>query len=132
MVNKLLLPQEIETFYVIPTLRRYLALNLLQQGMSQKTIALILGVQSAAISQYRSTKRGHKVEFDTGILDEIKASASRITNHFTYLQETQRLLAVIRQTNTLCHIHKQFSSVPNDCIPERIGCDRVAKGGCVW
>ena len=37
MVNKLLLPQEIETFYVIPTLRRYLALNLLQQGMSQKT-----------------------------------------------------------------------------------------------
>ena len=95
MVNKLLLPQEIETFYVIPTLRRYLALNLLQQGMSQKTIALILGVQSAAISQYRSTKRGHKVEFDARILDEIKASASRITNHFTYLQETQRLLAVI-------------------------------------
>ena len=123
MVNKPLLhPQEIEVYYIIPTLRRYLALYLKQQGMKQKDIAVLLGVNTAAISQYTSNKRGHKVEFDDAILQEIQKSAALITDKITYFRETQRLLKHIRFTNTLCQIHKQFTDIPSGCEPRLIGC----------
>ena len=54
MASKLLLPQEIETFYVIPSLRRQLALCLKEKGMKQKDIAQLLGIDTAAVSQYLS------------------------------------------------------------------------------
>ncbi len=122
MVNKLLLPQEIETFYVIPALRKNLAMILKNRGMKQKDIAAIFGINTAAISQYNSNKRGDNTVFNEHILQEIKTSATRIASKFSYLQEMQRLLNVIRQTKTLCQIHKQFSAVPEDCEPHAIGC----------
>lgn len=130
MVNKLLLPQEIETFYIIPALRRQIAFFLKEKGLKQKDIATILMVNTAAISQYTSDKRGNNITFKEPVLAEIKLSANNITNQFTYLRETQRLLQVIRHTNTLCEIHKQFSFVPDNCVPEDIGCHEMT-GGCL-
>lgn len=120
-MQKLLLPQEIETFYIIPTLRRYLAQYLKERGMKQKDVAYLFMVHSAAVSQYNS-KRGHRIQFPPAVCEEIKISADKIKDHFTYLQETQRILHLIRTTNTLCQIHKQLSFVPLNCIPKHIGC----------
>ncbi|HIH10718.1 TPA: hypothetical protein HA241_00845 [Candidatus Woesearchaeota archaeon] len=122
MVKKLLLPQEIETFYIIPALRKYFAIFMKEAGMKQKDIADILMINTAAISQYTSSKRGGKVEFKTDIITEIKLSAARITDRTSYMKETQRLLHHIRMTNTLCDIHRQFSAVPTHCEPKDMGC----------
>lgn len=123
MVKKsFLLPQEVETFYVIPTLRRYIALVLKKRGMRQKDIAALLQINSATISQYTSSKRGHKIDFSADILAQVGEATSRIKDQFTYTQEMQRLLQIIRKTNVLCVIHKQFSDVPLHCEPLAVGC----------
>ena len=77
------MPQELETFYIIPTIRRYFAHFLKEQGLKQKDIAQILNINSATISQYRSNKRGHRFNFDAGTVVEIKKSVSRILKTLT-------------------------------------------------
>ncbi|HLD01120.1 MAG TPA: helix-turn-helix domain-containing protein [Candidatus Nanoarchaeia archaeon] len=122
MVNKLLLPQEIETFYLIPTMRRYIALFLKEQGMKQKDIAELLGIKTATISQYTSNKRGHRIEFNEKAVAEIRKSVSLLKDKLSYLRETQRLLQHFRETKVLCQIHHQFSDLPEHCEPQEIGC----------
>ena len=125
-MSKILLhPQEIETFYVLPTIRRHLAIFMNERGLKQKEIAHILGINSATISQYRSSKRGHQVRFSKEVLDEIKSCAKIINDRTSYLKETQHLLQYIRHTNALCQIHKLFSDVPKECDPKRIGCHHL-------
>ncbi|MBI2669164.1 hypothetical protein HYX14_04960 [Candidatus Woesearchaeota archaeon] len=122
MVKKLLLPQEIETFYVIPSLRRHIALGLKERGLKQKDIASLLMINTSAISQYTSNKRGSQIDFDEQTLAEIKKSAALVTDRLSYLKETQRLLRFIRNTNALCQIHKLFSDLPSGCDPKLVGC----------
>lgn len=122
MVNKLLLPQEIETFYIIPTLRRYLAVFMAERGVRPKDIAVLLRVNKSAISQYKSAKRGHNLEFPKEIVREIRKSALLIHDTLSYLRETQRLLACIRETKVLCQVHKHISPVPKSCEPDTVGC----------
>ncbi|MDP3918753.1 MAG: helix-turn-helix domain-containing protein [Nanoarchaeota archaeon] len=123
MVNKkLLLPQEVETYYIIPTIRRTFALLMKEKGMKQNDIAKILNVNKAAISQYTSGKRGNKVEFGEEIMEEIKTSANNITTTYDYIKETQRILKVIKEKRSLCGIHKKFCVIPEGCTPETTGC----------
>lgn len=128
MVNKIVLPQELETFYVIPALRRQLALAMDEAGMKQKDIAANLGINSAAISQYKSKKRGEKVEFNAEIVQQIKNSAAKVKDQLSYVRETQRLLHLIRISGMLCQIHKQFSTIPNHCEPQLVNCHVTARG----
>ncbi len=120
-MNKTLLPQEIETFYILPTMRRYLTLYLKEKGMKQKDIAEIFGVNTAAVSQYEK-KRGHKLEFGPEVLTEIKNSAHLIKDQFTYLRETQRLLRFIRKTKVLCQVHRKFSDTALPCNSQKSCC----------
>ncbi|MBS3166090.1 helix-turn-helix domain-containing protein [Candidatus Woesearchaeota archaeon] len=122
MVKGILHPQEIETFYVLPTIRRHLAVYMKERGMKQKDVAALLGINSATISQYSSNKRGNLVQFNPQVLAEIKLSASKIKDHTSYLKETQRILRYIRLTKELCPIHRQFSIVPAKCDPKMMGC----------
>ncbi len=118
----LLHPQEIETYYVLPTIRRYFALTLKESGMKQKDIAQLMGISSATISQYSSSKRGHQVQFPEDLIVEIKTAAVRIKDRLSYFRETQHILHRIREQCLLCQIHHQFSDVPDDCQPHEIGC----------
>lgn len=128
MVNKLILPQELETFYVIPALRRQLALAMNEVGMKQKDIAAILGVNTAAISQYKSKKRGEKVEFATEIVQQVKSSAAKVKDQISYVRETQRLLQLVRTSGALCQIHKQLATIPTHCEPALVDCNLTARG----
>ena len=119
-MKKALLPQEIETFYIIPTIRRYITV-FLKKKMKQKEIAAIFQVNSATVSQY-AKKRGHQIDFDPKTINEIKKSAEKITNTLSYLKETQHLIDYIRRTKALCKIHKLLANVPEGCDPEQIGC----------
>ncbi|MSR86139.1 hypothetical protein EXS74_01960 [Candidatus Woesearchaeota archaeon] len=123
MVNHMFLhPQEIETFYILPTLRRYFALYLKERGLKQKDIANMLMINTATISQYTSTKRGHKITLNEFILKEIKKSAENIHDQISYIRETQRILKVIRFSGAICEIHKQVSAVPEGCEQPVTGC----------
>jgi hypothetical protein len=58
-----ILPQEVEVWYLIPALRKALAMHFLGKELKQKDIAKLLGVTEAAISQYKKQKRGQETSF---------------------------------------------------------------------
>ncbi|MBI2110228.1 hypothetical protein HYT51_00405, partial [Candidatus Woesearchaeota archaeon] len=49
MVNQFLHPQEIEVFYIIPALRRQLAIEMKKNGLKQKRIAELLLIEDATV-----------------------------------------------------------------------------------
>jgi len=128
MVNKIVLPQELETFYVIPAIRRQLALAMDEAGAKQKDIAAILGINTSAISQYKSKKRGEKIILPSDIVQQIKHSSAKVKDQLSYVRETQHLLHLIRTTGALCSIHKQLSTIPNHCEPSLVGCHLAGRG----
>jgi predicted transcriptional regulator len=122
MNRQFLQPQEIEVFYVLPAIRRYLVQFMKERGLKQIEIAKLLEINEATISQYLSEKRGHQIDFKGDVLKELKVSAERIRDRLSLLRETQRLLTLIRQTNVLCQVHRKFSNVPSLCQPDTVGC----------
>ncbi|HLD06400.1 MAG TPA: hypothetical protein VJC16_02605 [Candidatus Nanoarchaeia archaeon] len=123
MVKQLLHPAEIETYYILPTIRRQLAVFMKETGMQQKQIASLLGIQEAAVSQYLSNKRGHSFDFKEDMLIEIRKSAAAITDGLSLIRETNRLLQLLRTSKVLCDIHRLYSQVPDACQPKETGCD---------
>ena len=113
-MKQLLHPQEIEVYYIIPTIRRYFAIEL-AKTLPQKRVAEILGISSATISQYKSTKRGHKIILPESVIQKIKILTPSVKDTYTYIQETQRLLKLCRQENILCNIHHQLFELPAQC-----------------
>ncbi|VVB81253.1 Uncharacterised protein [uncultured archaeon] len=105
MVKKLLQPQEIEVFYVLPALRRELAVSLKTTGKSQKDIAKLLGVTEAAVSQYFSSKRASRIQFSDGLKRAVNESAAKITDDITLMNEMQRLLQLTRTERVACQVH---------------------------
>ena len=120
--KELLLPQELETFYILPALRHILAQELHLLGKKQKDIAEIFGITSATISQYKSNKRGSQITFPPDIKVEICKTASKIHDRYTYIKEIQHLLHLLKTTNILCQIHHKLNNLPINCHPKNIGC----------
>ena len=122
----ILQPQEIEVFYIIPTLRKHLAIAMKKQGMKQSRIAELLEIQNATVSQYIKGKRGDKIKFPEKIVKEIEHSSSKIHDKISLIRETQKILLLIRNTGALCTIHKQLSpTIPCSCNPNLTGCFRT-------
>lgn len=115
MVNRVLQPQEIEVFYVLPALRKELALSMKRAGKSQKDIAKLLGVTSAAVSQYVSKKRAAQVKFTLPLVDAIEKASGRIVNEISLMRETQRLLMLARSEKIVCQVHESFGGAPKGC-----------------
>lgn len=115
MVNRLLQPQEIEVFYVLPAIRRELALAMKSAGKSQKEIAKLLGVTEPAISQYMSQKRASSLKFSEKICAHIGESAARITSEMALMREVQRLLHIIRDERVVCQLHEKLSPSVKNC-----------------
>lgn len=120
--KQLLQPQEIEVYYIIPTIRSHLAKNMKKHDRTQKEISKLLEIRESTVSHYINEKRASKVEFNEEIEKEIEVSASRIKDKWTMLIEIQRLLGLIRRTDTLCKIHKQLADVPDGCNIQQVGC----------
>jgi len=109
------LPQEIEVWYVIPSLRRELAKSLLDLGLSQKEIAKKLSLTEPAVSQYLSGKRGKDVVFSPLAVKQIKLAAKRISVSKTNTnKELVKLTNYIRKT-CLCKIHKGIDQDRKNC-----------------
>ena len=119
---KLLQPQEIEVFYIIPSLKRELAKCMNARGIRQNKIANLLQIEKSAVSQYLSGKRGAEVNFPEEFTDEIYKSARLITDKISFIREIQRLVNIARENNTVCEVHKKYSDVPEDCSPDKVNC----------
>ena len=115
MVKRVLQPQEVEVFYVLPAIRRELALSMKRAGKSQKDIAKLLGVTGAAVSQYVSQKRAAQVKFTLLLVDAIEKASQKITNEVSLMRETQRLLTLARNEKIVCQIHESIGGAPKGC-----------------
>lgn len=118
----LLLLQEVEVMYIIPTIRRYLAVYMKELGKSQKIIAEHLALRESTVSQYISHKRGCKIVFSNEILTIIKNAAKKIESKFDSIREIQKILKHIRNSQEICKIHKQVADMPENCNPVDLGC----------
>ncbi|MCK5630488.1 MAG: helix-turn-helix domain-containing protein [Nanoarchaeota archaeon] len=114
----MLQPQEIEVWYILPAIRRELAMLLTKKhGLSQKDTAKILNVSAPAVSQYMKSKRASEVKFtkNTSKLIE-KASEKIFKDNSKLISEIQILIAAIRKDLTLCRIHKNKNKdLPAKC-----------------
>ena len=110
-------------FYIIPGVKREVAVCMKKKGMKQNKIAGLLGIEEATVSQYLNNKRGHRIELGEETLREILKSSDLITDKISYFREMQRIMKVIRRNGTLCKIHKQVSDVPAECDPRFVGCE---------
>jgi predicted transcriptional regulator len=121
-MTKLLQPQEIEVYYIIPSIKNELARHMKKEGINQEKIAKTLHIKKATVSQYINNKRGNKIDFNESTLNEISISAPLIKDELTFIKEMQRLIRVTRMNGTLCEIHKKLSDVPKECTPEIVNC----------
>lgn len=113
--TKVIQPQEIEAWYVLPLIRRELALAMKIEGLDQKSIAKLLGVTAAAISQYVNNKRGTDYLIDSSLKSNFAVSARIIANDPSLIfSEFQKLLKLLWSEGVVCEIHKSKSWHPND------------------
>ena len=113
-----LLPQEIEVWYIIPAVRKELALALTKEhGLSYEKAGDILGISKAAISQYLSNKRANKVKLSGEVKKEIKKSAKVIVvNSKLAMGEMQRIMKLMKQRMCSCEVCKRYNKeVLNYC-----------------
>ncbi len=119
--DTLLQPQEVEVWYALPAIRRELSFFLKQEGLEQKKIANIMGLTEAAVSQYINKKRGKDITFEDHLKKEIHTSAKAIVkNNDVFLEETQRILQLLRNDGTICKLHEAHGYSSAHC--------RICKG----
>ena len=80
-------PCETLVWNVLPCIRRRLAEELKEKGLSQRDIALKVGVSEAAVSQYFSNKRGKNTSFDGEINQKIAEAAEAIIRGANPIEE---------------------------------------------
>lgn len=126
IVGAMKIPCEIVVWYILPTIRREVARELVQgHKMSQAEVARKFGVTDAAISQYLKKKRGDNPLIDESphydhLLNEIKRSADNIAAGDTeFSSEVCRLCAVVKSTGILANIYR----IQLGCDPPACACD---------
>ena len=109
------LPQEIEVWYVIPAIRKALAVSLSKLGLKQKDIAMKLGITGAAVSQYLKNKRAKDDIFNSKINQLIENAAQRISSSSCPVKEITFLCKEIKNEKILCILHKKYSNKKHCC-----------------
>ncbi|MDD5054334.1 MAG: transcriptional regulator [Candidatus Nanoarchaeia archaeon] len=101
-------PQEIEANFVIPSIRKALAVELSKSNINQKNISELLGISDAAVCQYVKSKRATaNIKFSKEINAKIKDSAKNILKDKScVVKEINSICSLIRKTKCLCRIHK--------------------------
>jgi len=107
-----MISQEIETYYLIPAIRREIVKKMVEKGLSQREVAEKMKLTKSAVSQYISGKRGKKFSLDDGLVDN---SAERIINGEHYLKVIQDLLSELKKDKKICLIYAKNNIRPEDC-----------------
>jgi predicted transcriptional regulator len=109
-------PQEIDVWYILPAVRKEIALALAKKGMKQREIAKKLGMTEAAVSQYMKNKRAKSIELPAKIREDIHKAAGKLaTEQDCHRYEVQTILNTIKMSGFLCKIHRKYDKVPECC-----------------
>ena len=100
------LPQEIEVWYIIPAIRREMAMCFSREHkISYDNIALMMGLTKAAISQYIAGKRVERIKMHPKALEEVKISCNRVVkNKNSVSKEILRVLEIIKKKKLHCEM----------------------------
>lgn len=121
-MNKLIFPQEIEVWYILPIIRKKIALKLIQNNLSQKKVAQIMSLTEAAVSQYKKQKRGkQKIGtedlFDATMEKELEKSVSKIIKApLSLSNEIIHLSKTIKKSGLVCKIYKKMCALNKNKI----------------
>lgn len=107
-----MLSQEIETFYLIPAIRKALVEYMIKKGIEKKKIAEALNLTKSAISQYVSKKRVKSFKLDDEIIEEC---CENILKGKNYISEIQKLIHNLKKTKRICKIYRENNLAPEDC-----------------
>lgn len=116
-------PCELIVKTVLPTIRASMVLEMVEkQGLSQTEAADILGITTAAVSQYLSKKRATKRDretFKSGEFDElVKTTAEAIvlkSSDLEAMKEICRCCMKVRSERLLCDMHEEIAPGLKDC-----------------
>ncbi|MBI4095465.1 MAG: helix-turn-helix domain-containing protein [DPANN group archaeon] len=119
----MMLPQEVEVWYILPAIRSALCKELASK-LSQKDIAKLLGITEPAVSQYIKGKRGSKIKFNEQTKADIKKIAEKLAAKEIHpLGALNYLSKKILMTNVMCQVHMQLDKeTPDNC---RVCFDKV-------
>jgi len=109
------IPCEIIVWYLLPGIRREIAMSLIDDHhLTQTKAAGLLGVTEAAVSQYRSAKRGNLSIEDETIKSEIKISATRIIDgdEVIMMKEMCRICGLVKSSNILSELYTEHTGSP--------------------
>ena len=107
-------PQQVELNYLIPSLRKELAVAMKNLGLSQREIANRLILTEAAVSQYFNEKRAGTVKFNDNILSNIKEVAKTINNKNFHV-EMHNLVKLSLHENVTCGVCIDVAHTSNTC-----------------
>lgn len=119
------LPQEVEVWYIIPSIRKELAKLLVKEhNFTLERAGNALGVTKSAVSQYMNKKRAELIKFPAEIRKEFRNSAEIIAkNTNATFGQIMRLLAVIKKSGCSCRICKKFNlGVTKQCCSNPAAC----------
>ncbi len=114
MATNFIFPQQVELNYMIPSLRRELAVAMKDLGLTQREIAERLVVTEPAVSQYFSEKRATTVHFNNKITEKIKEVAKNINSN-NFQLEMQNLLKIALRENVTCHVCRDITNASDTC-----------------
>ena len=114
MAISFIFPQQVELNYMIPSLRRELAVAMKDFGLTQKEIAERLLVTEPAVSQYFTAKRAATVQFEDKVIIKIKEAAKKI-NAVNFQKEMQNLLKMTLHENVTCGVCRDVTHASNSC-----------------
>ncbi len=110
------IPCEIVVWYVLPTIRREIARELVfEHGMTQAQVARKFEVTDAAISQYLKKKRGENEIIQNSeryplFSKEIKNSAGRLAaGDADFVTEMCKLCYTVKNCGMLAEIYEQYT-----------------------
>lgn len=110
------IPCEIVVWYVLPTIRREIARELVyEHDMTQAQVARKFEVTDAAISQYLKKKRGENEIIQNSdkyglFMNEIKKSAEILAcEDSDFVKEMCRLCSVVKDCGMLAEIYRDYT-----------------------
>ncbi|HOI18444.1 MAG TPA: hypothetical protein PLX15_01120 [Candidatus Woesearchaeota archaeon] len=121
-MSEIMLRPEIETWYILPFIKKSVTIWLKSKGYKQTQISQMMGITPASVSLYCSGKRASAIEIQCPIASK---SISDLVSNELALQKSitpaiiytaiAKTLQVVESKGLVCQIHKSLSK-DNCCL----------------